>query len=180
MGSPRLYYSWLLMARHRSTGIICLGFWLNEGGVECELGAWAFTPAEWDHPRAPHHTQLLPLLKIYRLATTGRLLHLHSCLLLLLLLQPAQSPSIHQHKNTKIFISAPQPLKKSIFWGIYVSPDKVWTSHQRSFRCFQGIDLVVFKASANQSILVAWYSSKRRPATFSSNFLQHLAPDAPQ
>ena len=34
MGSRRLYYSWLLMASHRSTGIICLGFWLNEGGVE--------------------------------------------------------------------------------------------------------------------------------------------------
>ena len=30
-------------------------------------------PPEWDHPRAPHqHTQLLPLLKIYRLATPAQ------------------------------------------------------------------------------------------------------------
>ena len=172
MGSPGLYYSWLLMARHRSTGIICLGFWLNEGGVECELGAWAFTPAEWDHPRTPHnHTQLLPLLKIYRLATTGRLLHLHSCCCCCFSL-----PKVRQFIDTKTrkYSSALTSIEV-LFGGINFSPDVFWTSDPLDV--FKGIDLVLFKASANQSILVAWYSSKRCPATFSSNFIQHLAPD---
>ena len=42
------------MARHRSTGIICLGFWLNEGGVECE--ACAFTPSWMGPPTCPPPT----------------------------------------------------------------------------------------------------------------------------
>ena len=173
MGSPGLYYSWLLMARHRSTGIICLGFWLNEGGVECELGAWAFTPAEWDHPRTPHnHTQLLPLLKIYRLATTGRLLHSCCCCCCCFSL-----PKVRQFIDTKTgkYSSA---LHKhwSIFWR-----DQLFSLFERLFLWMfsRALPWLCLKpALTNQYLLHGIPPNGARPPFL--QFIQHLAPDGSQ
>ena len=135
MGSRRLYYSWLLMARHRSTSIICLGFWLNEGGVECELGPER-SPLLNGTTHVPPQHSATAIVENLSISHHPRL-HLHTCMLLLLLLLLLMS-SIYQMKlyssKTVLFRRSGNVL---LVVDLPRNPHVVQVSHQRSFGCLQ-------------------------------------------
>ena len=116
------------------------------------VGAWAFTPAEWDHPRAHHNTQLLPLLKIYRLATPAQAPSPTYLFVVIVVSACPKSINLSKTQNVQHWqcSTSIDPWRIQFFplFGLSVS-SKIFWMFSRALTWF-------LWACANQSILVAW------------------------